>query len=332
MRIWGTIAEILADDRTCVLVSVLKAQGSAPREAGARMIVRDDGNFYGTIGGGSLEWEAIAFARSVLEGNGAAFETRTMALGPDLGQCCGGRVVLGFEPLGSADLSAVLALADAERLTGFFATRGAIGTDGRIRRTIEPPDRASADAEFARLEGAVLIEQFGIDRRPVFLFGAGHVARALVLALAPLPFAVTWIDNRADAFPSHVPTNTRPCRVADLVAELPKAGPGTFVLVMTHDHALDQTLVEAALGADRFPYVGLIGSRTKRARFIRRLKMAGLPDEALDRMVCPIGIGGIASKAPAAIAASVAAQLLSVDEAERVSAEPAVDRHPVGVD
>lgn len=329
MRIWDRIDDIVKDDRACVLVSVLKAQGSAPREAGARMIVRDDGNFHGTIGGGMLEWQAIAIARSVLERNSAAFETRTMALGPDLGQCCGGRVVLGFEPLGPADRAAVSVLADAERRTGCFTTSGDIGSDGKVRRTVEPQNGSKADTEFASLEGTVLIEQFGIDRRAVLLFGAGHVARALVLALAPLPFAVTWIDNRADAFPTHVPSNTVPFRVADPVAELTKAGRDAFVLVMTHDHALDQALIEQALRVDRFPYVGLIGSKTKRARFVRRLKMAGLPEGALDRLVCPIGIGGIASKAPAAIAASVAAQLLSADEAERLVAAPAVGRHPV---
>jgi xanthine dehydrogenase accessory factor len=105
---------------------------------------------------------------------------------------------------------------------------------------------------------------------------------------------------------------------------------GSFVEVMTHSHALDLQIVEEALGAGRFGYVGLIGSATKRARFEKRMREAGLPGEAIESLVCPIGIAGIRSKRPAAIAAAVAVQLLARDEALRAEEAPAPIRERLG--
>jgi xanthine dehydrogenase accessory factor len=142
------------------------------------------------------------------------------------------------------------------------------------------------------------------------LFGAGHVGQSLVLALAPLSFAVTWIDPRPRSFPSHVPGNVN-CRTgAEPVHLLDKAPDGAFIAIMTHSHALDLDLVAAALLARRFLYVGLIGSATKRARFASTLRQIGLGDQDIERLICPIGLTEIRDKAPAAIAAAVAAQLL----------------------
>jgi xanthine dehydrogenase accessory factor len=145
-----------------------------------------------------------------------------------------------------------------------------------------------------------------------------------VLALAPLPFAVRWIDGRADAFPAHVPANARPIRVPDPPAEVDAASPGALVLVMTHDHALDLAVTAAALRRSDLPFVGLIGSSTKRARFERRFREIGLSPARVAALRCPIGLPGIVGKEPAVIAASVAAQLLR--ERSRVPAPPAATR------
>jgi xanthine dehydrogenase accessory factor len=142
------------------------------------------------------------------------------------------------------------------------------------------------------------------------LFGAGHVARALVLALAPLPFRIRWIDERPEAFPTVMPGNVDPVRTRDSAAEIAAAPSGAFILVMTHSHALDLDIVAAALASSRLPYIGLIGSATKRARFERRLRALGMEDARIRDLVCPIGVTGIDGKEPAVIAASVAAQLL----------------------
>ncbi|HMB11476.1 xanthine dehydrogenase accessory protein XdhC [Saliniramus sp.] len=157
-------------------------------------------------------------------------------------------------------------------------------------------------------------ESYGVARHPVWLFGAGHVGRALVLALAPLPFALTWCDSREGAFPAHIPANVTPLRhdAPDvLVGQIPA---GALVLVMSHSHPIDLAVTAAALARDDLPFVGLIGSKTKRARFEKRYRELGITDERIAQLSCPIGIAGIADKDPAIIAAATAAQLLALRE------------------
>jgi xanthine dehydrogenase accessory factor len=315
MLTWPTILEQLESGWTCALVTVFGAKGSAPRESGARMVVRPDGGFFGTIGGGALEWESIAHARTMLAEAGRRFQFRKFALGPELGQCCGGSVLVGFETFTPDAADAVTQLARVEQAGGSFATRGYLHEAGHVERTIvdDATDLPAGAASFSA--SGELVERFGEIRRPLLLFGAGHVGRALVLALAQHPFTIRWIDSREDAFPGRVARNVTPCRSADPNAELEAAPPGAFVVIMTHSHAVDEAMAFKALALDRFPYVGLIGSATKRARFLKRFRAGGLPRETAERLVCPIGIAGIRSKAPAAIATSVAAQLLQYDEA-----------------
>jgi xanthine dehydrogenase accessory factor len=159
------------------------------------------------------------------------------------------------------------------------------------------------------------IERYGRDLTPLLLFGAGHVGRALVLALAPLPFRVSWHDSRQDAFPPHIPANATPVHLRDPDAAVASAPQGAFVLVMTHEHPLDLALTAAALARPDLPFVGLIGSGSKRARFEKRFREIGIPDGRIAGLVCPIGVAGIADKDPAVIAAATAAQLLQAREA-----------------
>jgi len=236
-------------------ITIAEAHGSTPREAGAAMLVDAKGRFTGTIGGGALEWQALAEAQRLLQSGEIRREMR-FALGPDLGQCCGGRVTLSFE-----------------HVEGEVAAAKAVTT-------------------------------------PVLLFGAGHVGRALVLALAPLPFDVRWIDPRPNTFPQAFPPNATPVAPADPVTEIASAGAGSLVLILTHSHALDLALCDAALRRDDLPFVGVIGSATKRARFLSQLRAMGHAEDALTRLTCPIGFKDLGSKEPAFIAAGVAVQLL----------------------
>ncbi len=260
------LASLLAQGHAAVHVSVERAEGSTPREAGAAMLVRESGDFHGTIGGGALEWEALHVARGLFAPGAEPVLVRDFSLGPELAQCCGGRVRLRFE-------------------------------------LYRPEDAARLDAQ----DGAM-------DATPLALFGAGHVGRALVLALAPLPFSIAWIDQRADVFPAAVPPNVTKHAPADPVAALDALAPDSFILVMTHSHPLDLAIVTHALAGTRFPFVGLIGSDTKRARFMHRMAEAGLSDERRARLICPVGIAGIEGKEPAIIAASMAATLLIARE------------------
>ena len=252
----------------CVTLSLVR--GSAPREQGACMLVGAT-QTRGSIGGGHLEYKAIATARQLrarwAAGTPAEPLLESHALGPALGQCCGGHVELRYE----------------------VAASGALPI----------PD------PLFRLQ----------------LFGAGHVGRALVRALRPLPCHIDWIDEREQEFPPDAfapevggewPSTLRALAVDVPEAEIATAPPGAFYLVMTHSHDLDFHLGETILRRADIGWFGLIGSATKRARFLRRWRERGVSESALERLVCPVGIPGIPGKAPEVIAASVAAQLLQV--------------------
>jgi xanthine dehydrogenase accessory factor len=319
MQVWSRILDALDRHGGAAMVTVVATKGSAPREAGARLIVHPDGAFAGTIGGGTLEWRAIAMAQKALADPSAPkAETRTFVLGPELGQCCGGQVELVIELIGQEDRGTVAEFAGLEA-AGPFTTRGAV-SDRRVARSVT--EARDMPPGTAMMERGVLLEGFGEDRRPLLLFGAGHVGRALAMALAPLPFDVTWVDSRPDAFPAYVPANVKLSRLNDPLLAFSDASAVSFVLVMTHSHQLDLALVHAALGDDRFGYVGLIGSKSKRARFESRLAKAGVPRGRIASLVCPIGVDGIHSKAPAVIAAATTAELLIRDEALRAAAMP----------
>ena len=307
-RVWPEVASLLEAHGACALVTVVNVRGSAPREAGVRMVIGPgDTGFSGTIGGGELEWRVLQAARQALAAATQSAALDRYSLGPELAQCCGGSVEVLSEVLVTEQLDVVQALAARER-AGPFTVRARIGRRAVDRTPVQDGDEGTGAAE-TEGEGEV-VERFGDRPREVWLFGAGHVGRALMLALAPLPFAVTWIDERSGAFPPVLPQAIRTIESPDAAAELAAAPSGAAVVVMTHSHPLDLAIVHAALAARRFSYVGLIGSSSKRARFVQRLRSAGLPDDLTDALVCPIGLSRIRSKTPAAIATGVAAQLL----------------------
>ncbi len=369
-----------AGERPAVLVTVAIVEGSGPREPGAKMLV-DAQRLHGTIGGGHLEMRAIDTARAMLA-NGEARRLERFALGPSLGQCCGGVVHLAFELADAAQMALLkertgvdtwrLIALDGAPDSAIFddhhqfvvtAQAGAHGTQEQSNNapfTNTPstvvPAQAGTHAEQAatllnrsmgpRLRGDdggtgdypafaihrgthVMQEQDGrrwlVDlvaapRAHLLLFGAGHVGAAIVRALAELPCRVTWIDERDDMFPEQVPSNVT-VEATDTPESLVATAPdGASYLVMTHSHALDQRLTEAILWRDGVAWFGLIGSHTKRKQFEHRLRARGIGDDRIGAMVCPIGVPGISGKQPAVIAASVAAQLLEVWEAQAAQA------------
>ena len=148
----------------------------------------------------------------------------------------------------------------------------------------------------------------------IVLFGAGHVARALVGVLAGIGCRVTWIDERESEFPTVVPANVKLVVTDTPESEVAAASDDAYFLVMTHSHSIDQALAEAILRRGGFAYFGLIGSQSKRRQFERRMAERGIPAERFGDMTCPIGVAGIAGKEPATIAIAVAAELLQVRE------------------
>jgi xanthine dehydrogenase accessory factor len=311
MAVWGRIAELLLREGRLALVTVIETRGSTPREPGAAMIVLPSGAFSGTIGGGTLEWQVQGAAQRALGRGERGVTVRDFSLGPELGQCCGGRVTVAIETLDASDIETAQDFARAEEAGPLVTTVHPTGDGGWARRFARQDEAASlGDAVIAWHPAGGLLRRFADERTPLYLFGAGHVGRALVLALAPLPFRVSWIDPRPGAFPVHVPGSVAMRQPADPVAELSTAPDDAFVLIMTHSHALDFDVVAASLAARRFRYVGLIGSATKRARFLHRLRDLGLGGVAERNMVCPVGLTTIRSKLPAAIAAGISADLL----------------------
>jgi len=314
-KVWARIRETIERHGTAGLLSVIGAAGSVPRETGARIVLQPDGGFYGSIGGGRLEYEAIAAARAALRAGRGAAQFRDWPLGPNLGQCCGGMVKTLTETFDRSDMAAVRRLEEAEK-AGAFVTVSRFNDDGRIARVLAPRGTAGKHEDMAAATFAKtpFKEHFGEATTPVLLFGAGHVGRAVVLALAPLPFTVRWIDSRPDQFPQYVPQNVVTVCTDAVDRELAEAPRDAMIIVMTHSHPLDFDITVAALRRRTFDFVGLIGSETKRARFTSFARQMGVAESDINRLVCPIGITEIKGKEPAVIATALAAQLLLVSE------------------
>lgn len=321
-------------DTASILVTVAAAEGSVPREPGAKMLVTQEREF-DTIGGGHLELCAIEFARAMLEQPvdtlPAQRRLQRFPLGPTLGQCCGGVVWLAFERI-EPDARELFVKLRQRRMAGKQSWR-LIALDSTIPASLHG-DTAPCSAElespgfeFDRSRtchllhapdgGRWLVDPCVPFQSRLFLFGAGHVGAAIVRALAELPCAITWVDQREEQFPASLPPNVS-IELTDTPEVVIDAAPaGACFLVMTHSHALDQQLAEHILLRSDIDWFGLIGSRTKRIQFERRLRARGIGDDALARMTCPIGISGITGKAPAVIAIAVAAQLMQVWEKQQ---------------
>jgi xanthine dehydrogenase accessory factor len=312
--VWRRIRETLEKHRRAALISVIKVDGSAPREVGARMVIQHDAGFFGTIGGGRLEYETLAVAEAALSAETCVASVHVWPLGPNLGQCCGGSVTTLIETFDAGDLDSIRELAAAEEV-GPFVTISRMTAQGRIAREILDGDVDDAADEGSSVKQQ-FVERFGEARKTVLLFGAGHVGRAVVLALSQLPFSVRWIDTRADHFPDYVPANVINVRTEAPEREIDAAPPGAFVVIMTHSHPLDYSIAAAALRRPDLGFVGLIGSATKRARFASQAQKLGISGQQIARLVCPIGLPDIRDKEPSVIAAGVAAQLLI--ERERI--------------
>ncbi|MCJ2186746.1 xanthine dehydrogenase accessory protein XdhC [Novosphingobium beihaiensis] len=287
----------------CALVSVLAAEGSAPRGAGTRMLVTAEGQ-QGTIGGGQLEFRAVEQSRAILDHPRGTWRVQDYPLGPMLGQCCGGRVRILVEHV---DPAALDWLHDAElgRMLETVLEEG-----GVTRRVFE---RETATRQSARGErpgvGTRMVEPVGERPRPVYLFGAGHVGQAIARHMTGLPLQLAWFDTRPELEAIDGVTVVREEDIAHCIEEAPA---DAAVVILTHDHPLDYHLTLAALGRDPLAFVGLIGSSTKIARFKSRLKADGISEDALSRLTTPIGVPGVRGKEPDVIAIAVLAQLLQL--------------------
>lgn len=285
------------------LVSIVASEGSAPRGAGTRMLVTAKG-LYGTIGGGQLEFRAIEQARLILALPPGSWRVQDYPLGPLLGQCCGGRVRLLVEHIDAGALGWLGDAAEERVLVSRLLP-------GRIERHVSGdavPAPLSARGDRPR-EGACLTEIIGQHRRPLYLFGAGHVGQAIARHAGGLPFRLAWFDTRPVFETIEGVAVVPETAIEQCVEEAPE---DSAIVILTHDHALDYRLTRAALARPSVAFVGLIGSATKRARFHARLERDGIPPQARARLTSPIGVEGIIGKEPGVIAIATLAQLLQL--------------------
>jgi xanthine dehydrogenase accessory factor len=295
MADWTSTAREALSEGPVALVTILATEGSAPRGPGARMVVTKTG-LKGSIGGGRLEHQATAQARSILALEPGSWRVQDYPLGPLLGQCCGGRVRLLVEHL-----------EEPPAVDGPFE----VELGGRVLRRPLAGETAAAMSARGPLPaaGARFLEPVETELMPVFLFGAGHVGRAIATRAAGLPLRLGWYDSRAEMADA---PGVFHAAEDELVARAAEAPEGAAVVILTHDHGLDYRITAAALGS-RARFVGLIGSKSKRARFLSRLRAEGV-DAA--RLTCPIGVPGIDGREPEVIAIAVLAQLLMLKSSE----------------
>jgi xanthine dehydrogenase accessory factor len=303
MADWTRQAREALDRGPAALVTILATEGSAPRGPGARMVVTQTG-LAGSIGGGRLEHLSMAQARSILTLPPGSWRVQDYPLGPLLGQCCGGRVRLLVErlegvPEGDGPFEVTLGeRVERKSLRGEGRGPGADPDPGpRLRR-----GTVSARGPLPT-SGARIVEPVESASLPVHLFGGGHVGRAIVARAAGLPLHLACYDSRAEMAetPGVVHAGEE-----QMVAQAADASADCAIVIMTHDHGLDYRLAAAALAGPAH-FVGLIGSKTKRARFHSRLAADGV-DPA--RLTCPIGLPGIGGREPDVIAIATLAQLL----------------------
>ncbi|MDJ0956563.1 MAG: xanthine dehydrogenase accessory protein XdhC [Arenicellales bacterium] len=326
-----------------VLVSIVEALGSTPRELGTKMIVTDDDTF-ATIGGGQFEYNCILFARELLR-NKVDFTTKRFSLGPSLGQCCGGAATVSFDRIAALpEWLSQLSTFQKEQQPVVLASvvKTAAGTTpksqkfiigehdviGDTAKLVLEPIVAASRQLLGGEEGAVsetfidatgedvtlLLEPFCAPDFNLMLFGAGHVGRAVVRVLAESPCQITWVDSRRNGFPDDIPANVTCVTTVSPEYEVDEAPAGAYFLVMTHSHPLDQAICERILNRDDFRYCGLIGSISKRKKFEKRFRAAGISKQTCSKLTCPVGIAGISGKHPTEIAVSIAAELLQLQE------------------
>ncbi len=294
----NTLQMTIATHGPTARVVIAAHDGSSPREVGAAMLVWANGQS-GTIGGGALEHEATTRARALLSQGGTRLDRE--ALGPKLGQCCGGAVTVLTEVFTPDNLP--------QPVSGVIAR----STDGRpmplsVKRLLARA-RGEGVLPHATLLQGWMVEPIARAERDLWVWGAGHVGRALVDVLAPLPgLAITWVDIADDRFPDQVPPNVTRCALRDPAALVAAAPPGAEHLILTYSHALDLDLCHRLL-CHGFARCGLIGSATKWARFRSRLLALGHGAQTIARINCPIGDPAL-GKHPQAIAVGVAAEFL----------------------
>lgn len=305
MEFWAEKAKrMIAQEAQVILVTVGQAKGSAPRSQGTKMLIGAQ-DIFGTIGGGNLEFQVMDQAHKMLADSQMNCLYQTYALGPILQQCCGGSVKILLEKLDASHLPLLAQVNKAQHSGDAYGLISALEGGQVDKRFIE---RKAPDGYPGHLE-----EWIDAPPHPLYMFGAGHVGRAMAVVLGSLNFHVKWIDGRQGVFPDQCEDNIEKITDEDPAHFVQEAPEGSIFLIFTHSHQLDYEITAAVLKRGDAAYCGMIGSSTKRNRFEHYCEKEGMDNEKVAKLVCPIGLQNVQGKSPQVIAVAVAAELLSLD-------------------
>ena len=321
---------VLHQRQPAVLAGIVHSSGSAPRTSGARMLILADGTSYGSIGGGGVEGACLASARQLLAGTGIFAELDfelTARAAAESGMICGGAVRVLLQRLTEADLPVfeqlrqlyasgqrpmlLTTLPTAGRPPAFAVCGAATGQQLPLGLHTELT-RKNRRAPFLVGSGSeqIFVEPL-VSPGTLYLAGAGHVAQALTPLAVAVGFTVVVIDDRAEfANQERFPEARETRVVADFGHCLQDLDQDDYLVIVTRGHQHDRDVLAQSL-ATRAGYIGMIGSRGKRAAIYASLRDSGFSDNDLARVHCPIGLA-IGADTPEEIAVSIVAQLIQV--------------------
>ena len=286
-------------------VLILKTFGSAPRDEGTTMLIWDSGQF-GTIGGGELEYQVTRLAKKIIIDNKGS-RIKKFSLGPDMGQCCGGAVELLIEILDETKVK-FISVDDGFFARPVFKDEKSLNVQALIKsyRNKSVPIKTS-------FKDGWLFEPVTKEKELIWIYGAGHVGTAIANILSKLSqFSVTCIDTSQDRYPDNFPKTVKKLITKNPAHIVQYAPSETHHLILTYSHALDLEICHQLL-QHNFATAGLIGSKTKWARFKKRLNELNYTFEQINRIICPIGEPSF-GKSPYEIAIGVASMLLEKEK------------------
>ena len=337
-----------------VLLTIISTKGSTPCSNGDKIVFSGAESVFGSIGGGNLEFKALSFAEELLSLNSNGTYLKKYPLGASLGQCCGGYVNVMFESFIEADATnswikivsnliqdnedfIVATIVDSNSEIE-FSSKKFVYLDGNLSPNIDDKKISSLITKSAKdlllLSDSPTIVQFEnqsgaltevcfeklltSEFQPVVVFGAGHISRALMPILINLPIKIYWVDDRAEQFDKYQGETSQINIICDdFVQSIPDLPNNSYCLVISYSHQIDFEICEKMIIQNNFSYLGMIGSEIKGKKFRERFQQKKYPEEVINKFICPIGDKQKFLKSPAAIAVTIAMDLINFIEHKR---------------
>ena len=337
-----------------VLLTIISTKGSTPCSNGDKIVFSGAESVFGSIGGGNLEFKALSFAEELLSLNSNGTYLKKYPLGASLGQCCGGYVNVMFESFIQSDATnswietvsnllqdnedfIVATIVDSNSEIE-FSSKKFVYLDGTLSPNIGDKKISSLITKSAKdlllLSDSPTIVQFEnqsgaltevcfekvltSEVQPVVIFGAGHISRALMPILINLPIKIYWVDDRAEQFDKYQGDTSQIDIICDdFVQSIPDLPDSSYCLVITYSHQIDFEICEKMITQNNFSYLGMIGSEIKGKKFRDRFHQKNFSEEVINKFICPIGDKQKFLKSPAAIAVTIAMDLINFIEHKR---------------